>query len=233
MKAIVFDAGPIISFTANNLLHVTDGLKQKFRGEFLMPEAVKKELVDRPFQIKRFEFEALQVQQQIGCKTFSVIPDEKTQQIATRILNLANSAFSIKNNQVSIVHYGEMSVLASAKIYNAEAVVIDERTTRELVENPENLAGHMSRKFRTNVKTDYSALKELKKELKDIKVVRSAELAAVAYELGLLDKYINKCRIPDINTKKVLLDSVLWGVKLEGCAISKEEIEQIIKAEKF
>lgn len=75
---------------------------------------------------------------------------------------------------------------------------------------------------------DNKRLKEIKKQLKGIKLIRSAELVAVAYELGLLDNYIKNTSI----SKKDLLDSVLWGVKLDGCAISGKEINQIIKLEK-
>ncbi|MBI2656373.1 hypothetical protein HYX03_01385 [Candidatus Woesearchaeota archaeon] len=50
---------------------------------------------------------------------------------------------------------------------------------------------------------------------------------AIAYEHGLLDDYITK--IPD--ARKNLLESVLWGVKLNGCAVSKDEIEQIVRIE--
>ena len=53
------------------------------------------------------------------------------------------------------------------------------------------------------------------------------ELVTVAYELGILDSYITK--IPD--ARKNLLEGVLWGVKLNGCAVSKDEIEQIVNLE--
>lgn len=47
------------------------------------------------------------------------------------------------------------------------------------------------------------------------------------YEFGLLDKFLT--RIPE--ARKNLLESVLWGVKLNGCAVSREEIEDILKME--
>ena len=43
--------------------------------------------------------------------------------------------------------------------------------------------------------------------------------------LGLLNNYLPN--IPD--SKKELLDALLWGLKLEGCAISEKEIRLIIK----
>ncbi len=230
---LIFDAGPVISFTTNNLLSIAEELKKKHDGDFIIPESVKKELVDNPLQIKRFEFEALQVEQQIECGTFRVLEDSKTREYANKLLGMANSLFRIRGNPIKIVHYGEISTIAAARHNNSDVIVMDERTTRELIENPEHLASHMKEKFRTKVTVNNSALSGLKKEIRGIKVIRSAELIAVAFELGLLDRFIDKCRIPDTNVRKLLLDSVLWGVKLEGCSISKEEIEQIMKLEKL
>ncbi len=233
MRSIVFDAGPVISFTANNLLDVLEELKKKFGADFLMPEAVKNELVDKPLQIKRFEFEALQVQQQIGCGTFRLVKNPEISNEAERLHRLANSAYYVHGKPLTIVHYGEMCVLAASKLYQSEAVVIDERTTRLLIESPDHLAAHIKNKFRAKVKVNNAALGELSRELKGITVLRSAELAAVAFEKGLLNRYIEKCSIPSVDTRKVLLDSILWGMKLEGCAIAREEIEEIEAMQKF
>ena len=73
-----------------------------------------------------------------------------------------------------------------------------------------------------------SLLKTLERNnVNNIRAIRSVELVAVAYELGILDSYITK--IPD--ARKNLLESVLWGVKLNGCAVSKDEIGQILRIE--
>ncbi len=60
-----------------------------------------------------------------------------------------------------------------------------------------------------------------------MKLIRSVELVSVAYELGLLDKYL--VNVP--NPKKTLLEAVLWGVKLNGCSVSEREIEEIVRIE--
>ena len=49
----------------------------------------------------------------------------------------------------------------------------------------------------------------------------------IAYERGILDRFAAK--IP--NPQKELLDGVLWGLKINGCAISGKEIEEILKIE--
>ncbi len=58
-------------------------------------------------------------------------------------------------------------------------------------------------------------------------MIRSVELVSVAYELGLLNKYL--VDVP--NPKKTLLEAVLWGVKLNGCSVSEREIAEIVRVE--
>ena len=120
-----------------------------------------------------------------------------------------------------------MSVIAAAISLNADAIAIDEKTTRLLIENPRIVLEILRKTLRTPVSVNENNLKEFKNTVRNIKTIRSIELAAVAYEQGFLNSYITK--IPD--ARKNLLESVLWGLKLNGCAVSKDEIEQIVKIE--
>ena len=73
---------------------------------------------------------------------------------------------------------------------------------------------------------------ELKKILRPLRVIRSVELVTIAYEKGLLDRYVfdeEKKIIP--NLEKELLEASLWALKLNGCSVSDNEIKQIIKLE--
>ncbi len=234
MKSLVFDAGPIISMTMNNLLWLLEPLQLKFAGLFYLSEAVRKELVDRPLMTKRFEFEALQVQQYITAGVLKVMGNEETKESALHLLSLANNCFQAKNHYINIVHFGEISTVASAKILKSSAVVVDERTTRELIERPEEVARVLSHKLHTNVEINRKNLSALKEELAGLRVIRSAELVTIAYELGLLDRYMRSGEERAIHhLRRTLLDSVLWGVKLDGCSISEKEIQKILSIERL
>ena len=45
----------------------------------------------------------------------------------------------------------------------------------------------------------------------------------MAYQFGILDNYLPPLK----SGREILLDSVLWGLKLKGCAIIGEEIEEL------
>ena len=154
--------------------------------------------------------------------------------MAQNLLDTANHTFKAHNAYIQIVQPGEMQVLASAQLLDAKAVVIDERTTRMLVEQPEQLGNLMRSKLHTPIFTDYEKLNKLKKLLYGIKVIRSVELATLAYEYKILNKYIVPSeRKTYRGLNRELLDSVLWGLKLRGCSVSQSEINTILKSEKY
>ncbi|MBR9677113.1 hypothetical protein GOV04_03160 [Candidatus Woesearchaeota archaeon] len=230
MKSIVFDTGPIISLTTNNLLWLLKPLKELFGGEFYIPESVKKELVDKPFHTKQFKFEALQVLEQIKNKTLVVLDDDQIRKKTFHLLTVANSIFSAHGTSIKIVHFGEMEALATAIVKGSLALVVDERTTRKLVEDPAQLHEHLQRKLHTKILVDNVQLKEMRQLIKNIGILRSVELATMAYEHGFLDKYLPHTSIID-RPKKALLESVLWGIKLNGCAVRKKDIDKIVQIE--
>ena len=227
MKSIIFDAGPIISLATNNLLFILPPLKKNFNGKFFLTQSVKKELVDRPFEIKKFKFEAIQIEKLIEDGVLEIIDNDFIRNEGPKLLETANSTFKAFNNYMQLVHFAEMSALAAAINTNADAVAIDEKTTRLMMENPGLLLEILRKTLHTSISINESNLKDFRNRTKNIKTIRSIELVAVAYEHGILDDYITK--LPD--ARQNLLESVLWGVKINGCAVSRDEIEQILKME--
>lgn len=228
MQYMVFDTGPIITLSLNNLLWILEPLKKRSQGKFLIPDAVKIELIDRPMKTKKFKFEAMRTAQYIKNKTLEIKGGKEIEGITTELLELANHCFKAKGQWIKLVHYAEIEALALAIKYKAKVIIIDERTTKQLMENPQKLQERFSRKLHTKIYLNKKYLQRFLKLTKGIKTLRSVELVTVAYEMGLLDKYL--ADIP--KARENLLDSVLWGVKLSGCAVSNREIEQIIKIEK-
>ncbi len=220
-KVIIFDAGALISLSLNGLLDELQKLKKIFNGNFLITEQVKSEVIDKPLKIKYFELEALKVQQLLEDKVLEMadsygINNSLISNRTKEIMNIANGLFISSKNKINIMQLGEASCLALSKILHEKGIenviVIDERTTRMLVEKPENLKDLLERKLHAKmilVKKDFS-------HFKGFKIIRSAELMYVAWKKNL------------INLKKGdVLDAVLYALKFKGCSISDEEIDEI------
>tara|TARA_Y100000310_G_scaffold293782_1_gene323639 strand:+ start:10361 stop:11062 length:702 start_codon:yes stop_codon:yes gene_type:complete len=230
MKSLVFDAGPIISLTMNNLLWVLPELKKHFDGEFYITEGVKREIVDVPLDRKKFKFEAIQVLQLLNDGTLKVMDNKTIRNTTYKLIGIANKIFYARNHPIKILHFGEVSIISAAYNLKSKNLVLDEKTTRMLIENPRKLRYMLEKTLKTHIHTDVSVLEKFNKFAKGLKVLRSVELLTSAYELGILDIYKKGLEeIPDKNKK--LVEAVLWGVKLAGCAVSEKELRQIVKIE--
>ncbi len=227
MKPLFFDTGPIISLTTTNLLHLLGKLKEHYAGNFFITKGVRYELVEKPLETKKFKFEALQVVRTIESGIVEMFDHPQLAKTTEQLLGLANGCFIARGQPITIVQFAEINTLAGALLQGAECVVIDERTTRLLVENPLRLVKMLKSKLHTRIDVDRKKLIEFTKLAQGLKVIRSVELVAVAFELGLLGEFISHIPHP----RRTLLESVLWAVKLQGCAVSDHEIEELVKIE--
>jgi len=223
-KAIIFDASTLISLSMNGLIEELKELKKIFNRKFLITYEVKSELIDNPINIKKFELEALRIKELLEEKIIELpesanINKEEISNITKEYLNLANTMFESKKEEIKLIHLGEASCLALSKILNEKGIKnllsIDERTTRMLIEKPENLKELLERKLHEKI----FFKKDNFNHFKGFKVIRSAELIYFAYKKDLI-------KVKDGN---LVLDALLYALKYKGCAISFEEIEEMKK----
>ncbi|MBW2995450.1 hypothetical protein KY312_03780 [Candidatus Woesearchaeota archaeon] len=232
MKTIVFDTGPVITLSVNALLWLLYPLKQKFKGKFIITPNVERELIETPLRGKKYKFEALKVQDMLNEKIFEIVDNKEISKKAKELMQLANSCFHVRGTYLKIVHEAEIESLAAAIFLKADVLVVDERTTRTLIEDPESLEKLLEHKMGKDVVVDKENLERFKKETEGIKVIRSVELVTVAYKMGLLNKYVTANKKINVKMKNILLYSALWALKLYGCAVSGKEIDEIVYLER-
>ncbi len=218
-KFLIFDAGPLISLTMNGLLNILEKLKEKHENiEFILTPQVRREVIDKPIKIKKYMLEAVKISELLEK---GVLKDSKdfldNNQLAKetqRIINLSNSIVRAQGRKVEIVHEGEASCLAFANLIKKEnLIVIDERTTRLLSEDPENIGKILERKVHSPVEI----IKENLEEFKNYRYIRSTELVFFALKNDLLD----------LKKNKETLLALMFGLKYKGTAITTKEIEEM------
>ncbi len=222
MKYLIFDAGPLINFSMNGLLDSFEKLKQTFKGEFLITKEVKKEIIDHPKTVKRFKLGAIRLEQLYNKGVFKLadINQEEVDELRRlrdNFLQKANSMFKTKKRDVHLLDKGECAALALSTILkrkNNEDVplVIDERTTRILCENPENLKKLMEKKLHTSIKANTSSYDLFK----GFKIIRSTELAYMIHKRGLFKLDHPKA-----------FEAIVYGLKFKGCSISEKEVQAL------
>jgi hypothetical protein len=177
------------------------------------------ETLDTPLSTKRFKLKALQIKAYIAKGVIEVIDDPFIYDYSLKITDLANSLLSYKGNDVKIVHQGEAEVIACLKLLKENTILLDERTTRHLIEDPEQLKRYMESRTNFKLDMDEQIRKSLTKELAGINVIRSAELFAYAYEKQLFPQY----------SVEGGLEAGLYALKFAGCSITDEEIKDYVE----
>lgn len=208
----------------NGLYDELKSLKGAFDGKFVITKDVKREIIERPITIKRFELEALKIKQLLDEGVF-VMPEDlgvnemEISEKTDKYLDTANTTFMARDEKMHIIDLGEASCLALSEILTQakvkNVIAIDERTTRMLAEKPENLRDLFQRKLHTRINTK----KENFKIFKGFNFIRSTELIYIAYKKGLIK----------ISDGAVVLDALLYSLKFKGCSISDAEINEIKK----
>ena len=221
--AIIFDASTLISLSMNGLLDKLEKLKGIFQGKFLITQEVKYEVIDRPINVKRFELEALRIKRLLEDKILEMpeslgITSKEITEKTEKILEIANRMFIGNNKEIKLIHNGEASCLALSRILLDKkiphVIAVDERTTRMLGEKPEKLKELLQKKMSTRVKLVKSDFKYFR----GFRFIRSTELLYVAWKKGLVD----------LKDGRKVLDALLWAVKFKGCAVSSDEIKEIM-----
>ena len=220
-KAIIFDAGTIITLSMNGLLDVFKNLKEQFNGKFLITEDVEYEIITRPLKIKKFELGALEIKQLLDENVLELpssvgIKDSVIQEKTRWLLDIANRTFFVKEKYIHLIDRGETSCLALSELLPKKGIEnvisIDERTTRMLCEKPENLHKLLETKLHTKIRLKKENLAYFSK----FKFIRSSELVYIAYKKNLV-------KLKNEN----VLDALLYAVKYKGCSISRNEIEEM------
>ena len=220
MKYLIFDSSSIITLAMNNFLHILDKLNEEFDGEFCITPQVKNEVVNNPLKIKRFELEALNI---LSLIKRGIIEEKESKNLSKEIQKMKislNSLFLANGQKLKLFHDGELSCIALANELMQQGhevlLIIDERTSRMLIENQENLRKLLEEKLHTKVDIRKINLGFIK----DLKVIRSAELSLVAIKQGFIE-------LPASTDQAI--DAVLYALKYKGCSISHIEIEDAKK----
>lgn len=222
-KVLILDSGPLINLSMNGLLYILENLRKSFDGKFLITKNVKEEVYDRPLKIKRFELEALRIEELLNLKILELpqsvgINENELDRETKEIMNIANYSFKAEGQWINIISPAETSCLALSSLLTKKGIdniiAIDERTARILSEKPENLEKLMSNKLHKRVTLENQNIKKLEK----LRFIRSSELVYVAYKKGLAR----------VKGKKAL-EALIYATKFKGASISWDEVDALRK----
>lgn len=223
-KEILCDSSALISLTDSCIADSLGFLAGKFNLSFIITDTIEYECITHPLSIatKAYALSALRIKNAL--QNGLLVKVKSSPEIIKRrdeILNLTNNIFFAQGRPFTLVQAGEAEMLALARELSITNVLMDERTTRLLIEAPFKIKEHFEEEFRTNVMVNRDNLNKFSDLVKGIEVSRSAEFTALAYQHGFFDDYKG--------LKKDVYVAALYRLKYAGCSIRYDEIEELIK----
>jgi len=220
---ILCDSGAFISLTSSCLDQILYFLHEKYNTEFIIPNFVEEECVNRPLNhnLKAFYFSALKIKNAINRNVITKVNSDVMEK-GRKIQALANNLFYMKGKPLTLIQLGEAEMIALARELDIPILLVDERTTRMLIEAPFKMKEHLENEFNVTVMLNKKNLREFTDITKTFKVIRSSELVMLAYENGFFNSFSDM--------KKQALEAALYRVKFSGCSISFDEIETYLKS---
>jgi predicted nucleic acid-binding protein len=213
VKRIVCDSSSIISMAVNCMCSFLGEMK----AELVVNKEVYDEIVSRPSGSKRYALESIRIKKLFNEGTIKVA--EANPRLTDEIIEISNSIYSVKKQYIKLIHRGEAGALALVRDIDADGFLIDERTMRMILEDPEMLSSVLRSQTNQRVEINYRNLEVFRELVPQVKIIRSSEVAAVAYEKGVLGENLGD------NRKEAFL-AVLYALKFSGCAISWDEIDE-------
>jgi len=222
MKAVI-DTGTMITLSSTCLMNVFRDFVKHNNLELMVSSAVAQESVWKPISNKRFALNAARIKYAFSQKIVNVVPSTpQVRSLQDKIFSLANRTFFTYAGPITLLQAGELEALALAKIHGAKALFIDERTTRSLLENPARLKSILEKRQNQAIKVNYENLDAFKEMFPDLKMFRSVDMIALAYEQDLFDH--------ELDHTKLELQAALYAAKFSGCAVSEFEIDNYIRS---
>lgn len=217
---LVFDSSSLISVGQSCLIEVLHSLQERIGAQFVIPHSVFKEVVKRPMHIKRFELNAVRLKKAVD-EGWLQVRALGAKNRSAEIVQAANNCFFSRGRAITLLQRGEVEALALALELETAALVIDERTTRMLVEAPFKLRDLMESRHRAEISVDNGNVKRFQGMFRRLEIVRSVELIALSFELGLLGE--------ELQQNRQALHAALYAAKFGGCAVSSKEINEFLQ----
>lgn len=219
-QSLVCDSSSLISLTDSCFVHVFYFLKRKFKGCFLIPDSVEYECVQHPMQMRMHALHAVRLKRAIldGAITLSPLSSRHD---SNEIRWIANNIFYASGTPLRLLHEGESDMLALALETGVSNLLVDERTTRLLAEDPETLRKHLELELSRPITTNQENLSAFSRLTKNMRFFRSSELLLLAYEKGYFEDYKE--------LEADAIEAALYRLKYAGCAVGMGEIEDYVE----
>jgi hypothetical protein len=177
---------------------------------------VTRECIDQPRKLLPHAIHALRLKRAMNDGIIEEVPAPEKSTIE-ELRFMANSIFYANGTPIRLLHEGETEVLALANELAVSNILMDERTTRMLVEAPFELQQLLAREFRREITVNDEHLQSFSRFTRGMRFFRSSEMLLLAAEKGFFADYNG--------LEKEAIEAAVYKLKYAGCAVGFGELE--------
>ena len=214
-QPIICDASSLISLTDSCFVHALYFLKKRFSGKFIISPSVEYECVEHPRTIAAHAMHALRLKRAINDGIIEPVPESRPSSVQ-EIRFIANNIFFASGTPIRLLHEGETEVLALANELGVNNLLVDERTTRMMVESPSTMHEILERELHREISVNEENLSSFSRFTKGLRFFRSSEIILLAAEKGFFRDYGE--------LEREAIEAALHKLKYSGCAVGFSEI---------
>lgn len=222
-KEILCDSSSLISLSSSCMLEVLRFFSSRLKINFIVPPSVVYEIVKRPLSIKMkaYQLSAIMLRKYINEKVIMEV-NANTREESLNLLRIANNIFYTSKKSIHLIDLGEAEMISLAHRLRINVLLMDERTTRALIESPFSLKEHLEEELNREVKINENNYEAFYDYVKNMKIIRSVELVGVAFQEGFFREKFGE-------NEKEALSATLYKLKYSGCSVSFKEIERFLR----
>ncbi|MFH1107092.1 MAG: hypothetical protein V1787_04300 [Candidatus Micrarchaeota archaeon] len=214
-KKLVFDSSALISLSETCNAGALQYIKRRLGTRFMAPRPVFEESVGTPSKIKKYGFSALRIKRLFDEGVIEV-PEAETDSLAVEVMGYGNSLLSSGKRPLKLIHYGEAACLALMIKTGCRHLAVDEKTLRLLAEAPHKMVKLLQPEYSEQLVENQQALEKWREKTKGMKVIRSAEILAVAAEQGFFK--------PFGKDEGRALHAAVYALRNAGCSLTSREL---------
>lgn len=214
-KNIICDSSALISLADTCNIGALAFLTQLGIRFYITP-GVKDEIINRPLTIRKYAFSAARLQKNVNDNTLRFVTSTTLHQQTQKILETANHMIRVDKKPLELLQLGEAECIAAFASVSADALLIDEKTTRMLIENPYKFRETIAAEYKQDAALDTQKRGEFEEAAKGITCMRSAELLAYAYRKGFFDEYKEN--------RDTAFKASVYSLREAGCSLTSTEI---------
>jgi len=218
MAKIVCDSSSLISLADTCNIGALAFLREKAGWKFAISPMVREEIIGVPSKIKALEYSAVRIRKMVDDGIVTVESAPALAARTSQVMDAANRLYLVGGKPLKVLHEGEAESIALLSFSGAKALLIDEKTTRLIIEDPLKLKEMTEGEYAEKLVLDLAAHEKFRALFPQTAIIRSSEILATAARRGYFKNFGAY--------EEEAFHSSIYALRAAGCSLAGDELQE-------